>query len=676
MSNPFFEKNTNKFLCPPFDKIKNSHYLPAFKKGIELHDKEIEDIVNYAGEPDFKNTIEAFERSGKLLTEVELVFFNCLENESDEEMVKIAKEVYPLLSAHEDNVMFNENLFGKIDKVYKDKENIDLTSEQTRLLEKIYRQFVRSGINLDIESKGRLRKINEELSLLKLEFSDNLLKDTNKYKLVINNEKDLKGLPETAVSAAAKTAEELGMKGKWVFTLKRPSFAPFVRYADNRDLRKEIYMAYFSRGNNNDENDNKETINKIINLRIELANILGYPDYASYVLDNTMAKTSKRVMDFLYEVFGRSVKKAKEELANLQRYIDKSGGGFKLEASDWSYYTEKIRKRDYNLDENEIRPYFKLENVRKGIFGLASKLYGITFEKTEGCPVYNSEVEVFDVKDEKGKHLALYMTDYYPREGKRNGAWMSDFLEQKKENGEEVRPIVYNVANLTRPAEDRPSLLNIEEVETMFHEFGHALHSMLSRCTYASMSGTNVKRDFVELPSQIMEKWAMNPEVLRTYAFHYKTGSVIPGALVNKIIKASKFNQGFATSELIAASILDMKWHMLKEKKQYDIEAFESGVMKDIGLMDEIFPRYRTTSFSHIFNSGYSAGYYSYAWAQVLDADAFSLFEKNGILDKKTAESFRKNILEKGDAEDPMVLYKKFRGKDPSPEAMFKWLGI
>jgi peptidyl-dipeptidase Dcp len=478
------------------------------------------------------------------------------------------------------------------------------------------------------------------------------------------------------VDAAAESAREAGLDGKWVFTLDKPSLIPFLQYAENRSLREKMFMAYINRGGNNNENDNKEVINRIVNARIERAKLLGYPNHAAFVLDENMAKNTQTVMPFLEKIWTRAQAQARKEVADMQEIIRSEGGGFKLQAWDWWFYSEKVRKARFNLDESELKPYFKLENVRQGAFTVANKLYGIQFRPVNNIPVYNPDVEVFDVLDADGSHLGLFYSDYFPRAGKRAGAWMGNLGEAYVKDGKEVRPLVCNVCNFTKPTADAPSLLNEDEVETLFHEFGHGLHGLLTKCHYISSGGTNVARDFVELPSQVMENWSMHPEVLKLYAQHYQTGEIIPDSLIEKIRKAGTFNQGFMTTELVSAALLDMDWHMQTDKKNFDVAAFEKASMDSIGLIDEIVPRYRSTFFNHIFSGGYSAGYYAYLWAEVLDADAFEAFVEKGIFDKATATSFRKNILERGDSEDPMVLYRKFRGADPNPEALLKRRGL
>lgn len=670
-TNPFLSEFTNEYGAPPFDKIKMEHYEPAFLKGIEEQNKDIEAIINSTEAPTFENTIVALDNSGEILSRVGGVFFNMTEAEANDSITELSMKIAPMLSEHSDNIYLNQDLFKKVNAVYAQKESLNLTSEQSRLLDKYYKAFVRSGAALDADKQQQLREINKQLATLELDFSNHVLNENNAYQLVIDNENDLSGLPDWVKQGAADEAKAKGMEGKWVFTLQNSSRLPFLQYADNRELRKQIYNAYINRGNNNDKNDNKAVLAKIIQLRLAKANLLGYDTYANFILDENMAKNSEIAMDFMMNLWKYSVANAKTEAAELQKIMDKEGKGEKLAAWDWWYYSEKLRNEKYNLTEDELKPYFKLENVREGANIVANKLYGITLTELNNVPVYNEDVKVYDIKDADGSHLALYYTDYFPRAGKRGGAWMSNYREQKGD----IRPTICNVASFTKPAGDMPSLLTLDEVETLFHEFGHGLHGTLSKCEYKGTSGTNVARDFVELPSQVMEHWATEPEVLKMYAKHYQTGETIPDELITKILNQKTFNQGFMTAELIAAALLDMQLHSLKDADNLDIVAFEKEAMDKIGLIPEIAPRYRLTYFNHIIG-GYAAGYYSYLWANVLDCDAFEAFKEKGIFDQETAASFRKNVLEKGNSEDPMVLYKKFRGTEPQQEPMLKSKGL
>ncbi len=674
--NPLLESFKTPFGVPPFQEIKLEHYLPAFQKAIQEHKKEIRAIAENPSPPTFENTIEAFDRSGALLRRVSAIFFGLLEADGNDKMREIAKKITPILSRHEDEIYMNEKLFQRIKAVYEKRDSLNLTQEQKTVLEKYYQDFVRGGAGLPPDKKEQLKKINEELSLLTLKFGENVLKDKNRFLLVLDKEEDLVGLPEGVKKAAAQLAASKGYKGKWAFSLDKPSFIPFLQYSPKRELRKKIFLAYTHLGDNDNQYDNKEIVKKIVNLRIKKAHILGYPTYADYALAENMAKKPSSVYELLKKVWAPGLKKAKEERAQLQRLIDKEGGNFKLKPWDWWYYAEKVRKRDYALDEEMLRPYFALDNVRKGAFYVAEKLYGIKFVERKDLPKYNPEVLAFEVKDSQGKTIGIYYADYFPRPGKQSGAWMDAFVKEAIIDGKRVVPVVYNVTNFPRPVGDKPSLLSLEEVLTLFHEFGHALHELLSRCTYYRVSGTNVALDFVELPSQFMENWALEPEVIKYYARHYKTGEPIPDELIEKIRKSRHFNQGFATTEYLAAAFLDMDWHTLKQEGNWDVREFEKKAMDKIGLIPEIVVRYRSTYFRHIFSGGYAAGYYSYLWAEVLDADAFQAFKEKGLWDAETASKFRKYILEKGGSEDPMELYIKFRGKPPSIEPLLERRGL
>ncbi len=675
--NPFFVAYQNEYGAPPFDQIKTEHYMPAFEEGIKQHQAEIDAVANSTEEPTFANTIEALDYSGELLNKVSAVFFNLYSSSSNEEMEKIATEVSPKLTEHNDNLYLNDKLFVRVKKLYDSRATLGLTPEQTRLLEDYYKSFVRSGAALDATQKEQLRAINKELGLAELAFGQNVLAETNAYKKVVEKEADLAGLPEGVRQAAADAAKEAGMEGKWLFTTQKASFIPVLQYGENRELRKELLMAYTMRANNGNANDNKATINKIMKLRIQRAQLLGFESPAAFILDNTMAKTPKAVYDFLATVWTPAVTRAKEEAVELQQLMDAEGKGEKLEAWDWWFYAEKLRLKKFNLNEEELRPYFKLDNVRAGAFELANKLWGLKFKKLDKMPVYNPEVEVFEVTDADGSLIGVLYTDYFPRESKRAGAWMENITPQYKKDGKNIRPIIVNVGNFTKPSGNKPSLLNMDEVETLFHEFGHALHGLLSQCTYPGQAGTNVSRDFVELPSQIMENWCFEPQVMKTYAKHYQTGEVISDELIDKIQKAGTFNQGFTMTELLSAALLDMDYHSLKDTASFDVNEFEKASLGRIGLIPEIIVRYRSTYFNHVMGGGYSAGYYSYTWAEVLDADAYQSFVETGdIYNKERATAFRKNILEKGDSEDPMKLYRTFRGKDPNPEALLQKRGL
>ncbi|WP_414703139.1 M3 family metallopeptidase [Proteiniphilum sp. UBA5384] len=672
----FYTGYDTPFGMPPFDRISFADYKPAFLKGIEEQAAEIEAIVSNPEAPTFENTVVALDNSGQLLNRVSSVFYGLKSADTNDSIQALAEELSPLLSEHSDNIYLNDRLFNRIKTLYDDTTGMQLNTEQYRLLDTNYKHFVRSGSMLTETEKARLREINKELSGLTLRFGTNLLNETNGYQMVIDKEEDLAGLPEGVISAAAEAAKAAGQEGKWIFGLQKPSWLPFLQYSEKRGLREKLYKAMYMRGDNDNENDNKKIINDIVNLRIEKAQMLGYKTHADFILEESMAKNPENVYKLLNDVWKYALPQAKKEAAELQKLIDTEGGDFKLASWDWWYYTEKLRQQKYSLNEEEIKPYFKMENVRKGVFEVANRLYGLNFRKLENVPVYHPEVEAYEVLDADGAHLAVFYSDYFPRAGKNAGAWMSSFRDQQILNGENIRPLIYNVGNFTRPTGAEPSLLNLDEVETLFHEFGHALHGMLSNVTYVGLSGTSVSRDFVELPSQVLEHWAFHPEVLKLYAKHYQTGEVIPDELIAKIDAASKFNMGFTTTEFVAAALLDMDYHTQDATKTFDVREFEKKSMEKIGLINEIIPRYRSTYFSHIFSGGYSAGYYAYLWAEVLDADAFQAFVENGVFDRATATKFRDNILSKGNSDDPMELYKRFRGTEPNPVYLLKNRGF
>lgn len=648
--NPFLAEWDTPYGIPDFDSVKEKHYIPAVKMGIRQQQGEIDAIIANADAPTFENVVEAYENSGAILARVTGVLFNLSETDSDESLQKIVEKVLPMLSEHSNNIFMNPYFFAKVEKLHNEIDNLGLTQEQKMVLKKMYKSFVKNGVALDETSQARMREINKELSSLEFTFGNNLLAENNAF------------------------ADRFG--------LSISEYAGAMASTEDRALREEMFKAYSSRGNNGNEYDNKELILKIMALRIEKAKLLGYETSASFILSDKMAGTPEAVDTFLAGLMAPAVAKAREEVADMQTIMDedvKAGllpEGSVIEPWDWAYYAEKVRKVKYALDEEQLRPYFKMENVRQGVFNTASRLWGLQFEKLDSIPVYNPEVEGFKVTDADGSLIGILLTDYFPRATKRGGAWMSNFVEQRVVDGVDVRPVIVNVGNFAKPTEDKPSLLTLDQVETMFHEFGHALHGLLSKCTYVSVAGTSVARDFVELPSQIMENWAFQKEVLADYARHYETGEVIPDSLVTKINAAETFNQGFMTTELVAASVLDMKWHELTSVEGVDPMAFEAAACKEMGLIDEIIPRYRTTYFNHIFNSGYSAGYYSYLWAEVLDKDAFELFKQKGIFDQNTAASFRRNVLEKGGSDEPMDLYRRFRGADPDPAALIESRGL
>ncbi len=651
-TNPFLTEWDTPYGIPPFDQIKEAHYLPALEEGIKQHNAEIEAIINNPDAPTFDNVIGAYDNSGKLISKVVGVLFNLAETDITPTLEKIVDDATTMLSNHENEITFNKELFAKVEAINDAKEGLCLTREQEMVLDKVYRSFADNGIALDEAGQARMKEINTELSTLSNKFGNMLLKENNAFKAKFG----------VAISeyTGAMTTEE------------------------NRAKREEMFRAYSNRGNNGNENDTKETLLRILTLKEEKAKLLGYDNPAAWILSDKMAKTPAAVDAFLENIFKYAVAQAKKEVIDMQLVMDddiKAGkleAGSKIEPWDWFYYAEKVRKAKYDLDEEQVKPYFKMENVREGVFSTAARLYGLKFEKIENAPVYHPDVEAFKVTDaESGALIGILTTDYFPRESKRGGAWMNNIRDEYVEpDGTMVRPIIVNVGNFNKPTADKPSLLSLDNVETMFHEFGHALHGLLTQCHYATVSGTAVARDFVELPSQINENWAFQKEVLAGYAKHYETGEVIPDELVDKIIAAGNFNQGFMTTELCAASILDMKWHELSSVEGIDVEEFEKKACEEMGLIGEIIPRYRTTYFNHIFNSGYSAGYYSYLWAEVLDKDAFELFMEKGIFDPATAKSFKENILEMGGSEEPMTLYKKFRGAEPDPDALLRARGL
>ena len=677
-SNPFFTAYNTPFQVPAFDQIENAHYVPAFEEGIRQHSEEIAAIVDNAEAPNFENTILAFDKSGKVLTRVSYVFYNLNGANTNDEMQEIARKISPLTSKHSDDISLNPKLFERIKAVYDNRMEAGLDDQQIRVVEKYYKDFERQGANLATEEQNKLRDINGELAMLQIQFGENQLAEVNKnFKLVIDNEADLAGLSEGDIVAAAETAKTTGDDGKWVFTLAKPSLIPFLQYAENRELREKIYRGYFMRGNNDNANDNKQVVKDIVRLRAEKAQILGFDNYAAYVIDENMAKTPENVNKFLIDLFDAALPVTKSDLVEMQKIADAEGGNFNLQSWDWWYYAEKLRKEKYDLDENELRPYLKLENVRDGMFSVANKLYGITFDKVTNLPIYEKDIETFEVKEADGSHLGILYLDYFPRAGKSGGAWCTGFQSAGWENGKKVDPIVSIVTNFTPPAGDKPALLSWDETTTLFHEFGHGLHGLFTEGKYSRTAG-EVPRDFVELPSQVMENWAGEPEVLRMYAKHYQTGEVIPDVLIDKLTNSSHFNQGFTTVEYIAASILDLDYHELEAPAEVnDINAFEAEAMAKIGLIPEIIPRYRSTYFSHIFDGGYAAGYYVYLWAAVLDTDAFDYFKQSGdIFNPEIAAKFRKYCLAENGNDDGMVQYKKFRGQDPSMQPLLKKRGL
>lgn len=674
--NPFFQPYSTPYEVPPFDKIKNEHFKPAILEGIKRHEAEINAIANNTAAPTFENTILAMENAGELLANVNIVFSNLNGANTNEEMQKIAKEVSPNLAAHSDNIYLNEKLFARVKAIWDKKESLGLNPEQAKILENLHKAFVRSGANLATADKEKLRKINAELSMTSLKYGQNILAETNKYELVITDKKDLAGLPQELINTAADDAKAKGKEGKWFFTLSNSSVMPFLQYSSNRKLRQEIWNAYQTRGNHDDALDNKENAIKLANLRGEKARLLGYKSHAAYVLEESMAKNPENVAKLLNDLWKPALAIAKTEASDIQKMMDKDGVKDKVKPYDWRYYTEKIRKQRFDLDEQELKPYFSLDNTRNGIFQVTEKLYGLKFKQLNDVPKYHDEVTVWEVTEADGTHVGILYMDFFPRASKRGGAWMTSYRSQKTVDGQRKAPVISIVCNFTKPSGDTPALLTFDEVTTFFHEFGHALHGLLSNVTYKSLAGTSVPRDFVELPSQIMENWAAEPEVLKMYAKHYKTGEVIPDALIQKLQKSGTFDQGFATVEYLAASFLDMDYHTQTAAIQLDANSFEKNSMKKIGLIDAIIPRYRSTYFSHIFSGGYSSGYYSYIWSGVLDTDAFEAFKTTNLFNPEKAKLFRKNVLEKGGTEDPMVLYKRFRGAEPSVEPLLRKRGL
>ena len=675
--NPFLTEYQTPFKVVPFDKIKTENYMPAFEAGMKEQLEEIDAIVNSTETPTFQNTILPYDKSGETLDRVSNVFFNILECNSDDELLALAEQVMPMLSKHGDAIAMNPKLFEKIDYVYQHRNEMGLDDQQIRVVEKYHQDFVRSGAALPDDKKAELSKINEQLSTLSLQFGNNLLKENSGFKLVIDNKDDLAGLPQSSIDAAAEQAKADGMEGKWVFTLSKPSLIPFLQYADNRDLREKMYKAYYNRGDNGNEYDNKNLIKEMLKLRQQKAQLLGYDNHANFVLSVNMAHDAATVDQFLEEIFVPAQELAKKELAEMQAIAKAEGADFKLEGWDWWYYAEKLRKAKYDFDENQIKPYLAVDNVRNGMFDAANKLYGVTFTQNNTIPVYYPGVETYEVKEANGDFLGILYLDYYPRESKSGGAWCTSFRESGYDiNGNKVYPVVSLVMNFTPASGDTPALLTWDETETMWHEFGHSLHAFFSDGLYSRTCG-NVPHDYVEMPSQIMENWVAEPEVIRMYAKHYQTGEPMPDSLITKIENSALFNQGFMTTELIAASILDMKFHELTEVKDLDVDAFEKEQMDAIGLMKEILPRYRSTNFSHIFNGGYSAGYYAYTWAEVLDKDAFNYFKSSGdLFNPELAASFRKNCLQECGNDEGMVQYRKFRGQDPDYEPYLKARGL
>lgn len=675
MENPLLTESTAPFGAPQFDKIKNEHYLPAFEQGIAEAKAEIDAIVANQEEPTFENTIEAMEYAGQTLNKVANVFYALMEANTNDTMQQIAEQISPMLTEYSMYVSLNNDLFQRVKSVYEKKDELGLDKDQMTLLEDNYKSFVRGGANLSDEDKAVYSKLSEELSLATLQFSKNVLAATNAYTLHVTDSTELGGLPEFVKTMAAETAAEKGLEG-WAFTLDYPSYSPFLKYSTNRELRKQVWMAYNTRAIGG-ENDNTEIVKKIVDLRIKIANILGYETYADYALENRMAKSKKTVDEFVMQLLEPSMAFAKKDVADVLAYAKKNGfQENELQPWDFGYWSERYQEAEYSLSAEELKPYFQLESCIDAVFGLATRLYGITFEEQKDVPVYHEDVKVYEVKDVDGSHLALFYADFFPRASKRGGAWMTDFRGQSVRDGVEYRPFVTIVCNFTKPTADAPSLITHDELTTFLHEFGHALHGILAKGRYPSLTGTSVSRDFVELPSQIMENWAYEPEYLNSFAKHYQTGEPIPAELIEKIVAAKNYLAAYGQVRQLHFGYLDMAWHSLKEVPQVSTVEFEQSVLAPWGVLPAAEGAAFSTSFSHIFSGGYSAGYYSYKWAEVLEADAFSLFKEKGIFNTEVADSFRKNILEKGGAEDEAVIYRNFRGHDPQPEALMKKLGL
>ncbi len=672
-NNPFFKAYNTPFDTPPFDKIKPEHYEPAFEKGIKELQDEVLQIANNPAAPTFENTIVALERSGRLLDRVSSAFFNVLNALSTDEMMEISQRVSPKLSESSNNIYLNEALFARVKSIYDQKDKLNLSIEDKRLLEKTYESFQKKGATLDKAGKEKYRSLSTELSLLSLQFGQNALKDKNRFEYLITNEADLAGLPESVREAAKTMAREKGKEG-WLFDLSSPSYVPFMRYADSRELREMMYKANLSIGNKGDEFDNKEIVRKIVNVRLEIAKLMGNRNYAEYRLQNTMAKNQENVYKLLNELLSAYKPVAEADYKEVEAF---AGGLSPIMPWDWSYYAEKLKDSKFNVNDEMTRPYFELGNVTKAVFGLATRLYGITFKENKDIPVYHPEVTAYEVYDEDGTFLSVLYTDFHPRAGKRSGAWMNDMKSQYKEaDGKDSRPQIIIVMNFTRPTDTKPSLLTYDEVNTFLHEFGHALHGMLAESTYASLSGTNVSRDFVELPSQIMENWLEEKEFLDIIAVHYKTGEKIPAQLIDNLLDAANFNAGYLCLRQLSFGLLDMGWHTITEPYEGDVMAFEKQAWAPAMVLPEVPGTLMSTNFSHLFSGGYAAGYYGYKWAEVLDADAFAAFKAAGIFNKDVARSFRQNILSKGDTEDPAILYKRFRGQDPTIDALLERNGI
>ena len=676
--NPFFSKYNTPHGTVPFDQIKLEHYEPAIVEGMARQKAEIDAIINNPDEPTFANTVEPYELSGEMLERTTTVFGNQLSANTCDELQELANKLMPMLSEHENDISLNEQLYARIKKVYDNRANEQLNAEQQKLLEDIYIGFTRNGANLNDEQKATFREITKQLSLLSLQFSNNLLKETNDYQMHLTDKADLKGLPESAIEAARETAEEKGLEG-WVFTLKAPSYSPFMTYAANRELRQQLYMAYNTRCTHDNAQNNMEVVKQLANLRMQVAQLLGYKTYADYALERRMALDQTHVYKLLNDLLDAYTPTAHKEIEEVQALAQElEGNDFKLMPWDLGYYSHKLKERKFNLDNEKLRPYFELSNVKTGVFGLATRLYGITFKENKDIPVYHPDVNAYEVFDKDGSFLAVLYTDFHPRAGKQGGAWMTSYKEQwiDRQTGENSRPHISLVMNFTKPTKDKPALLTHGEVNTFLHEFGHSLHGMFANTTYKSLSGTSVFWDFVELPSQFMENYAVEKEFLHTFARHYKTGELLPDELVQSIIDSQNFNVAYACLRQVSFGLLDMAWYTRQEAFNGDVEAYERKAWEKAQVLPQVENTCMSVQFSHIFAGGYAAGYYSYKWAEVLDADAFALFKQNGIFDSSTAASFRENILSKGGTEHPMTLYKRFRGQEPTIDALLIRNGI
>jgi len=674
-NNPLLGEFKTPHQTAPFNEIKNEHFIPAFLESIKQGEAEIDDIVNKTTVPTFENTVAALDNTGRLLNRTSGIFFNLMNSETNEELQNIAQEVSPILTKFQNDISLNPVLFAKVKTVYAQKEKLSLSAEQQTLLENTYSNFIRQGANLSDEQKDRFRQISTELSKLSLTFDEYVLKEINSYELHITEKSQLAGLPESSLEASAGLAKSKNKEG-WLFNLKMPSYLPFMKYADNRELRREMFLAYGSKAFKGNEFDNQENVKKIAALRLEMAKLLGYKNYADYALERRMAMNSGGVYKLLDDLYEASFNKAKQEKTEVQDYAKRKGFEGEIMPWDWAYYTEKLKVEKFDLNDEMLKPYFELSKVADGVFGLATELYGITFKPDKSIQVYNEEVIPYEVFDADGKFLSVLYTDFHPRQGKQGGAWMNDFKGQWKENGVDSRPHITIVMNFTRPTETKPALLTFDELETLMHEFGHALHGMLANSTYSSLSGTNVYRDFVELPSQIMENWAIEKDFLDRFAVHYKTGEKIPAELVKKIVDSQNYLAGYLSNRQLSFGYLDMAWHSIEKPFEGDVKEFEENAWEKTRIFPVIPDVCMSTQFGHLFAGGYAAGYYSYKWAEVLDADAFSVFKEKGLFNKEVAQSFRKNILEKGGTEHPMILYKRFRGHEPTVDALLERSGL